>query len=148
VPESQKPLFVVATDGSAPATHAVEAAREHARKWGARLHVVSVVELHAYGIAASALAPPLTTVIPEVEDAALETVQAAAKQANAAGVEADGEVLRGNDAAEVIANYARRHHAQLIIVGSHGRTGIERVVLGSVAERVVRLAPCGVLVVR
>jgi len=47
-----------------------------------------------------------------------------------------------------ICDAARREHADLIVVGSHGRTGLAHVFLGSVAERVVRYAPCPVLVVR
>jgi nucleotide-binding universal stress UspA family protein len=43
---------------------------------------------------------------------------------------------------------ARDHHIDLIIMGTHGRTGLRHVLLGSVAERVVRLAPCPVLVTR
>ena len=48
----------------------------------------------------------------------------------------------------VICDEAERHGYDLIVVGSHGRTGIKRYLLGSVAERVVRHAPCEVLVVR
>ena len=47
-----------------------------------------------------------------------------------------------------IAQYARDHAVDLIVLASHGRTGFKRAVLGSVAERVVRSAPCDVLVVR
>jgi hypothetical protein len=46
-----------------------------------------------------------------------------------------------------IAEYARRHGIDLIVVGTHGRTGVSRVLLGSVAEHVVRIAPCPVLAV-
>jgi nucleotide-binding universal stress UspA family protein len=47
-----------------------------------------------------------------------------------------------------IANYAQEKHAELIVIPSHGRTGITRLLIGSVAERVVRLAHCPVLVLR
>lgn len=56
--------------------------------------------------------------------------------------------VRIGDPGQVTVGYAEDLHAQLIIIGSHGRTGITRLVLGSVAERVTRLAHCPVLVVK
>ena len=56
-------------------------------------------------------------------------------------------VLLG-EAAHSIANYAQEKHVELIVIPSHGRTGITRLLIGSVAERVVRLAHCPVLVLR
>ena len=49
---------------------------------------------------------------------------------------------------QAIVDTAAKEHADIIVIGTHGRTGLERIVLGSVAERVVRLAPCPVLTVR
>jgi len=49
---------------------------------------------------------------------------------------------------QVIIDTARTKHVDLIVMGTHGRTGLRHVFLGSVAERVVQLAPCSVLVVR
>ncbi len=57
------------------------------------------------------------------------------------------EVLFGSPATE-IAKFAEKHHADLIVLPSHGRTGLARLMIGSVAERVVRLAHCPVLVLR
>lgn len=56
-------------------------------------------------------------------------------------------VLMG-EPAHGIANYAQEQHADLIVIPSHGRTGLTRLLIGSVAERVVRLAHCPVLVLR
>jgi nucleotide-binding universal stress UspA family protein len=55
-------------------------------------------------------------------------------------------IRQGNPALEIIGE-ARRRRANLIVMGTHGRTGLEHLVLGSVAERVVRFAPCPVLTV-
>lgn len=52
------------------------------------------------------------------------------------------------DAADEVIRFARTEAADLVVVGTHGRTGLKRLVLGSVAERVVREAPCAVLVAR
>jgi nucleotide-binding universal stress UspA family protein len=57
------------------------------------------------------------------------------------------QVLTGKPS-EAICRAARDHAADLIVIGTHGRTGLQHVMLGSTAERVVRLAPCPVLVVR
>ena len=62
-------------------------------------------------------------------------------------MDVDFEVAFGAPAEE-IANYAAKDHAELIVLPSHGRTGIARLMIGSVAERVVRLAHCPVLVLR
>lgn len=56
--------------------------------------------------------------------------------------------LREGDAAAEIVKYAADMGADVIVLGTHGRTGVDRLVLGSVAERVVRDAPCSVLVVK
>jgi hypothetical protein len=56
-------------------------------------------------------------------------------------------VSHRGDAAEEIVRYARLHGIDLIVLGTHGRTGVSRVLMGSVAERVVRTAPCPVLTV-
>ncbi len=52
------------------------------------------------------------------------------------------------DPGRQICDFAAEHHAELIVVPSHGRSGFTRLLLGSVAERIVRLAPCPVLVLR
>lgn len=57
------------------------------------------------------------------------------------------EVVAGEPASEIL-RHARTHGIDLVVVGTHGRTGLKHLVLGSVAERVVRQAPCPVLVVR
>ncbi len=57
-------------------------------------------------------------------------------------------VLRDGDAASEIIRFAAEEGSDLIVMGTHGRTGIERLLLGSVAEKVMREAPCSVLVVK
>lgn len=57
-------------------------------------------------------------------------------------------MLRGTHPAEIIARQAKKLRASLVIMGSHGRTGLGRLLLGSVAERTLRLASCPVLIVK
>jgi nucleotide-binding universal stress UspA family protein len=63
-----------------------------------------------------------------------------------AGRPAGSRVLSGDPATEIV-RHAREEHCDLIVMGTHGRTGLPRLVLGSVAERVARRSPCPVLVV-
>jgi nucleotide-binding universal stress UspA family protein len=77
-------------------------------------------------------------------------VQADLKDRNAQlgeGVRVHYTTARGTPADEIIAQ-ALAHHVDAIIMGSHGRTGLNRLIAGSVAERVVRAAPCSVLIVK
>ena len=64
-----------------------------------------------------------------------------------AGVVADYAIYEGFPE-ECILDYAKRQEADIIIMGSHGRNGLKRMILGSVAEHIVRRAPCPVLVVK
>jgi nucleotide-binding universal stress UspA family protein len=65
----------------------------------------------------------------------------------AQGVGARAVVVDGQPDVEIV-RVAAEHHAQMIVMGTQGRTGLDRLLLGSVAERVVRTAPCPVLTVR
>jgi len=78
-----------------------------------------------------------------VERALAERVGAAARR----GLTARSLIKTGM-AAEGIVDAAAESHADLIVIGTHGRTGLTRLVVGSVAERVVRLAPCAVLTIK
>jgi universal stress protein A len=85
-------------------------------------------------------------VVPPVTDPSPADRLGARAAELAPGLAVKTEVLSGIPARK-IAEYARRHRIDLIVVGSHGRTGVSRALLGSVAEAVVRRSPCPVLVV-
>ena len=76
-----------------------------------------------------------------------ETLKARVTAAEAAGITARW-VLRAGAPYEQIVGAAQDEKADMIVIGTHGRSGLNRLLLGSVAERVVRLAPCPVLTVR
>jgi len=114
---------LLAMDFSPAADAAAEVARGIAAEQKARLHVVHVV-------------PPLTD--PAYEAERLE--QHVARLA----LPGESVLLRGRPGPELL-RYARDKGIDLIVLGSHGRTGLSRALLGSVAEQVVRLAPCLVL---
>jgi nucleotide-binding universal stress UspA family protein len=119
------PQILVATDFSDEAEAALRVAIDHARRVGARLHIFHVlsgaeVEVTSLLADATALAGPDVPV----------TVAS----------------TRGDPAAEIL-RYARGHAIDLIVLGTHGRTGFSRALLGSVADRVLRGAACPVLAV-
>ena len=76
-----------------------------------------------------------------------ETAQAAAKTLSDAGLKAVGRMELG-DPRSILVEGARREKADLLVIGSHGRSGVARLLLGSVASHVVGHAPCSVLVVK
>ena len=137
-------IVVVPYDFSPIGQESFEAARG-LRARGAKIHVIHVIPR---------LIPSEPGVMwDEVDDASrLDHARAQLVDACVANglVGAEVAVLlggMGNPAIEVV-DYAADAHAELIVVTSHGRTGLARIALGSVAERIVRHASCGVLVLR
>ncbi len=140
--------ILVATDGSPSSSAAASEAVGLAKRNNSMLTVVSVVP--------SELLPPLDLdvtvnqreliekkVMHEAEKNAATVKEAAQKE----GVAVRAFVLNGKPA-EAIIETAKERRADLIVVGSHGRTGVERLLMGSVAERVIVLASSPVLVVK
>lgn len=119
-----------------------------AEKWDAKL-----VLLHAVSVVTPVAAPDGVAVVdfPQIEadliaDAENHLREFAMKRGMATGP-VETRVVVGSAFSE-ISEAAERENADLIVMGSHGRTGLAHVFLGSVAERVVRHAPCPVLVTR
>ena len=76
-----------------------------------------------------------------------ETVARDERMLRLAGMKVESRVLQG-DARETLVAEAARDHVDLLVVGSHGRTGLDKLLMGSVASHVVSHAPCSVLVVK
>jgi nucleotide-binding universal stress UspA family protein len=134
--------ILVPTDLSALANRAVQYAHGLAEKCQAELHVLHVVR------DMDELAQGLGGV---VDPAAGENDHGRwlGELLGASGSVRRIEAVRlGSDVPETIARYARNNGANLIVVASHGRTGLRQLLFGSVAEQVLRTAPCPVLVVR
>jgi len=119
----------------------IDAAHRLALAFGAALSVVQVVP--------SAPWPDNDTKSVQAEDvAALQALDAlVAKRTTREAGSFQSAVVHG-EPAEAIIGYAQRQQASLVVVGTHGRRGLERLVLGSVAASVIRTAPCSVLVAR
>lgn len=129
--------------------HAEEIVRAFAARF--RAENVEALVLHVlWPMGVSALPEMTIGYAPEVEDLkkpAQELVERVAEQLRGADFKAETAVEVG-DVRERILDSAEAWHADLIVVGSHGRRGIQRFLLGSVAESVARHAQCSVLIVR
>jgi len=90
--------------------------------------------------------PALDILLADKANTAQIVVRYAIAKARTAGLDVDGEVLRGVPFDEIL-QYAAHEGADAIVMGTHGRSGVRRFVMGSVAEYVVRNAPCPVIVV-
>ena len=133
--------IVLATDGSKHSALATERAIAFAKSYGGELKVVSVVDVPAEFYAEAPQA------VEDLVRKAKGFVADVKKQAEAAGVKAETFVGEA-EAYEAITNLAKEQKANMIVMGSHGRTGLRRLLMGSVAEKVIGYAPCPVLVVK
>jgi nucleotide-binding universal stress UspA family protein len=144
-------LVIAATDLSDPSLPAIARGAEEARLRGARFVVVHAVDATFATHLAAAGAPFGTTVtLPpaEVQRATRDGLTELLRQSiDRFGTPGEPLVLDGPPVGGIVRT-AEHLHAELLVVGAHGRTGIARIALGSVAEQLVRLASCPVLVVR
>ena len=137
---------LAATDFSDPALPAVEAGAAEARHRRADLTVIHAIDLlpvmspsygDFYGVPPMDLSDQMRALWQQRLDECVHHFKAKG-----------GGLLRNGPAAPAILSAASELPAQLLVVGTHGRTGLSRIALGSVAEAVVRAAPCSVLAVR
>jgi len=138
--------ILIATDGSENAEKAADFGIQIAGLSGAKVYAVYVIDTAPY------YSIPLDQVwskevYEQVEKMGHEITDDVEKAAKAAGLEAESIVLKG-DPAEKIVNFAEEQNVDMIIVGSLGKGKFERLVIGSVSEKVVRHAKIPVLVVR
>ena len=140
--------ILVPTDFSATADAALDYAHLVAERFGASIQLLHILDdpFVSEGLTAEAYiseAPLLRSAM--LSDARSRLAHRSAPREQ--GIRVDSEVLFGHGA-KTIADYASQRGVDLIVMGTHGRTGVAHLVLGSVAERLVRIAPCPVLTVR
>lgn len=140
--------ILVATDFSDAASKAIDTAVEFARKFEAQLVII-----HAYRVEIPMASPMMAGgyVLPqgffeEIGNHAKAHIETVAKEIEGRGVSVIGIAVE-QSAAEAIVEEAKSRPADLIVMGTRGLTGLKHVALGSIADRVVRMAPCPVLTV-
>jgi nucleotide-binding universal stress UspA family protein len=152
--------ILVPLDGSERAETALPHAAALAERFGARIVLYRVVDPpgpmmlpDAIGPAAGlpAVPPPMLDTVQfaqEARDLTAEYLESRARELRALGLMVTGLVGDVGDIAEQIVETARREVIDLIVMSTHGRTGLDRLLFGSVAEDVVRHAPVPVLLIR
>jgi len=142
--------ILVPIDGSPTSNRGLREAIGFAKAQKARLQLVHVVDVHnamLAGLASGETVADLATALEQRGNRLLESAAATARKSGVASETVLLESLTG-PAAEPIVRQARKWRADLIVIGTHGRRGLKRLVMGSDAEQVVRNAPVPVLLVR
>jgi universal stress protein A len=138
--------ILVPTDFSAPSDEALRTAVGFAKVFGASIELV-----HVYVEPAYVLPPPVEMATFPFDMAQVlarlgEALEAQRDRVREAGIPVEVTSLSGRPAQQIVA-HAKKVGTDLIVMGTHGRSGFQHVLLGSVAERVVHHSPCPVLVV-
>jgi nucleotide-binding universal stress UspA family protein len=134
--------ILVPTDGSDAANAAVPNAIDLAAKYDATLHVLYVADTTEYSTVTFE-----DDVVDPLEEEGEDVVDAVVAKADIEGVDARGVVMQGG-VFETIQNYVADEGIDAVVMGTHGRRGLGRALLGSVTERVVRTSDVPVLTVR
>ena len=143
---------LVAVDGSATSNKAITAALEMASYSGGRsvIRLIHVIDEMAYFTGLDPYAGQTYSVISVMREAGEKVLAEALAVVQSANVQADTVLVDrlGAHLAETVAEKAKEWDASLIVVGTHGRKGIGRMLMGSGAEQIIRLSTCPVLVIR
>jgi len=135
--------ILIATDGSKRTQSAVETGIELARQHKSKIYAVYVVDTVTFtSIPMDVTWENMYQLLKDEGEDAVTRVRDIAQ-----GLDLETHVLEGNPAVE-ITRFAMDNGVDLIVVGTLGKSGIDRILLGSVAEKVVRIAPCPVLVIK
>lgn len=141
--------ILVPTDFSQCGNYALSYGASLARTFGASMLCVHVIEPMVPTVGYSGMTEPLpmADISDQLEDSAERELPKIAEWEECAGLEVEELIVHGEAAAEIV-RVARDRKVDLIVVSSHGRTGLGRILFGSTAEAIVRHASCPVLVVK
>ncbi|HOW15696.1 universal stress protein [Methanosarcina sp.] len=137
--------ILIATDGSEASERAADFGIDTLKFEGAKVYAVYVIDTGSYG--SVPVDKKKFKKIEQLEETGHKATSYVEKKAKAAGMEVESVVLQGNPAEEIV-DFAEEERVDMIVVGSLGKSGIKRFMLGSVSEKVVRRAKIPVLVVR
>ena len=140
--------ILVPVDGSETSYTAVAQAAELAKAFGGKITVVQVLALDPYIAAEYISANQTNDLIERARTSVLKTLEEAAAKFSDLGIPVEAKLLEGQVVHREIIREAETSKADLIVIGSHGRTGLKRLFLGSVAQSVLGEAHIPVLVVR
>jgi universal stress protein A len=138
--------ILVPTDFSFHASRAFDWAIDLAQRFDAQIVLVHIHQLPWLGVGIGVTLP--LEYFGDLRAQAKERLGQWAERARALGIQVAILELESGDPAHAICEIAEQQQVDLIVMGTHGWTGLERLLLGSVAERTVRRAPCSVLTLR
>ena len=140
---------LVPTDFSDHADRALTVAIELAKPLGATIDLlhVSTSPMPIVASIGGSIPPPLPLPTPDELMSIQRTLDERAEQVRSAGLECSTAIVEGQAPVEIVSQ-SRKIGADLIVMATHGRTGVKRLVIGNVAEKIVRHAPCPVLTVK
>ena len=137
---------LIAVDFSEPSQRAANDGLELAKRLGAEVHLVHAFDVPVPMVTPYEVAVP-TGFVEQARESAKKRLQEVEDRARTAGVEVHAHLTEA-PAAHAIARAAEELGVDLIVMGTRGNTGLKHIILGSVAERTLRLAPCSVLTVK
>ncbi|NHX38466.1 MULTISPECIES: universal stress protein [Haloarcula] len=135
--------ILLPTDGSSGAAAAIEPTGALASETDATVHLLSVVDTRSLGIDVGS-----TVIVDELESVATDAIENAADRLSGMGVETVETAISHGIPYRAILDAIEDSGADLVVIGTHGRTGVDRYLLGSVAEKLVRTSPVPVMTVR
>lgn len=133
--------IILPTDGSKYSDIATQKAIDFTKSYGGEIKAISAVDVTEEFMAQA------PAIVESLVKKAKEIIEDVKKKANSEGIKAEG-IVREGEAFKIIADFARDERADVIVMGSYGRTGIKRLLMGSVTEGVIGHSPCPVLVVK
>jgi nucleotide-binding universal stress UspA family protein len=140
--------ILVATDFGKPAEAALTYGRDFARTFGAQLLVLHVADYLAGRYPIDTYPGGFVELQADIEKDALKHLHSIVSSEDVQQLRAQAVVRSSNTPAATITAYAKQEGVDLIVIGTHGRAAVPHSIMGSVAERVVRTAPCPVLTIR
>jgi nucleotide-binding universal stress UspA family protein len=139
--------ILVPVDFSAHSAEAIRHAADLSRRYDASVSIVHVYQSMEFALPGGFPAYEPAR-LKELLQALTAQVESSVNDAHAAGaLKVDGKLLQGTIAHEIV-TCAKQGNFDLIVIGTHGRSGLGHLLLGSIAEKVLRTAPCPVLTVR
>ncbi len=142
--------ILVPVDGSRAANRGLREAIRLAKAQKARLQLVHVVDEHTVLVSGAQVGPYMGTLMMLLRKAGREVLGRAAALAGKRGVKCTTVLLEAHatPAADLIVRQVKKFRADLVVIGTHGRRGVRRLILGSDAEQILRRAPVPVMLVR
>lgn len=139
--------ILVPVDFSRETAEALRFAADLSRRYEAALDIVHVLHTPAYALPEGFVVPTAEQRSFMLAEVQRQLAQAEQDALDAGAVAVESRILEGFPSSEII-RVAKEERPDLIVMGTHGRTGMQHFLVGSIAENVVRLAPCAVVTLR